>query len=67
LYVHEHSKISTPLINIKARSLTWLSENTQIDELRASEKELIIIRSDIHDELNEDEHYLAIFDLRSAT
>jgi len=66
-YVDQHNKIPTPLINIKARSLTWLSESTQIDELRASEKELIIIRSDLKDELDQGEHYLAIFDLRFAT
>lgn len=58
-YVDQHDKISTPLINIKARNLTWLSNSTQIDELRASEKELI--------NLDQDEHYLAIFDLRFAT
>ena len=58
-YVDQHKDISTPLINVRARNLTWESGDTQIDDLRASEKELI--------SLGQDEHYLAMFDLRYAT
>ena len=58
-YVDQHKDISTPLINVRARNLTWESGDTQIDDLRASEKELI--------SLGQDEHYLAMFDLRHAT
>lgn len=58
-YVQNHQNISTPLINIKAQNLTWESKNTQIDELRATEKELI--------GLDGNEFFLAVFDLRFAT
>ena len=59
MYIKQHESISTPLINIKARHLTWVSTSTKIGELRASEKELI--------GLDKEEYFLAIFDLRFTT